>query len=127
MILSNCTKGDIDQALATANWNFNDNIRLNNYKQLSGTGLRHRVTLRVIDSHGEGAHLSRSLFGKKARHTTSACWHVHGCFFDALPHGTKISNRGKLFMAGDMWDDFDIGSVIHPIFASESCNCPVNR
>jgi len=125
MIISNCTKKDIDQALDITNQEFNNNIRLNNYQQLSGTGLRHRVTLRVKDSHGSGAHLSRYMepFGHKPRRTISACWHVHGTFFDALPYGTKIYTGGKLHMAGDLWDNFNIGSTIYPIFASDSCNC----
>lgn len=125
MILSNCTKQDIDKALADVNGEFDGNIRLNNYQQLSGTGLRHRVTLRVPDSHGKGVHLSPHMeaFGHKPRHTTSACWHAHGRFFDALPYGTRIRTNGKVIMAGDMWDDFNIGSRMFPIHASESCEC----
>lgn len=125
MIVSNCTKKDIDLALDHIKQRFNGNVRLNNYQQLSNTGLRHRVTLRVNDSHGGGANLSRHMeqFGHKARHTTSACWHVHGYFFDALPHGTKIYSRGKLTMAGDMWDDFSVGSIAYPMYASDSCEC----
>lgn len=125
MILSNCTKDDIDKALAKVNEEFDHNIRLNNYQQLSGTGLRHRVTLRVWDSHGSGAHLSKLMvsYGHKVRHTISACWHVHGRFFDTLPYDTRITTKGKPFMAGDIWDDFNIGSVIYPVYASESCDC----
>lgn len=125
MILSNCTKQDIDKALGVVNDEFDNNVRLNNYQQLSRTGLRHRVTLRVIDSKGEGAHISRHMepFTGKSRRTTSACWHVHGRFFDALPYGTRITTRGKVVMAGDMWDDFNIGSIMYPIYASESCRC----
>jgi hypothetical protein len=125
VILSNCTKEDIDKALAEVNREYDNNVRLNNYAQLSRTGLRHRVTLRVLNSHGSGAHLSRSMeaFGRKARHTTSACWHVHGAFFDALPYGTRIFSRGKVRMAGDMWDDMNIGSIMYPVYASESCEC----
>jgi len=125
MILSNCTKDDIDGALDSVNQKFNGNIRLNNYHQLSGTGLRHRVTLRVIDSHGNGAHISRrmEIFGGKPRHTTSACWHVHGHFFDALPYGTRITSGGRVFNAGDMWGDSIGGSVMCPLYASDSCNC----
>jgi len=125
MILSNCTKADIDKALEAVNRVFGGNIRIKNYCQLSGTGLRHRVTLRVIDSHGDGAHLSRYMeaFGHKARHTISACWHVHGKFFDNLPHRTKITSMGKVTMAGDLWNDFNVGSVLYPIYASDSCEC----
>jgi len=125
MILSNCTKRDINKALAHVNHRFAGNIMLNNYQQMSGSGLRHRVTLRVLDSHGEGAHISRHMeaYGHKARRTNSACWHVHGEFFDTLPHGTRITSLGKVVMAGDMWNDFSIGSVMFTIFASESCNC----
>jgi len=124
MILSNCTKDDIDGALDSVNQKYKGNIRLNNYQQLSGTGLRHRVTLRVIDSKGEGAHISRhmEIFGGKPRHTTSACWHVHGHFIDAL-YGTKITSGGRVFNAGDMWSDFNAGSVMFPLYASDSCNC----
>jgi len=125
MILSNCTKVDIDHALDSVNQRYEGNIRLNNYQQLSGTGLRHRVTLRVNDSHGKGAHISRSMevFGGKPRRTTSACWHVHGHFFDTLPYGTKITSGGRVFNAGDMWSNFDVGPVMHPMVANESCNC----
>ncbi len=125
MILSNCTKADIDHALEFVNQKFYGNIRLNNYQQLSKTGLRHRVTLSALDSHKDGAYLSRRMeaFGHKARHTTSACWHAHGTFFDALPYGTRIYTMGKLHMASDMWSDTNIGSQMYPIYASDSCEC----
>ncbi len=125
MILSNCSKKDIDHALSAVNQTFSDNVKLNNYQQLSGTGLRHHVTLRVLDYSGSGAHLSRNMepYGYKARRTTSACWHVHGRLFDALPHGTKITSNGKVTMARDMWDDFSTGSAMYPMYASDSCKC----
>ncbi len=125
MIISKCSKADIDYAIIEVNARYNQNIKLNNYECLNGIGTRHRVTLRVLDSHGPGAHLSRAMeaWGHHARRTTSACWHIHGQFFDALPSGTKIQSRGITLRAGNHWLDFNVGSIMYPVYASESCLC----
>ena len=123
MILFNCTKADIDKALSIVNEKFSGNVRLNNYQAIRLDPGSHRVTLRVLDSHGSGAHLSMHMYTGRSRRTISACWHVHGTFFDALPYGTRIRSNGKVTMAGDMWNDFNVGSTMYPCYASDSCEC----
>ena len=119
-MIINATQKELQTALDKANESFDGNLQFNNFQRLSDT--RYRVTLRVKDSHGKGARLGFPHFGKQ-RHLISACWHAHGTFFDALPEGTKIMTRGNTTYAGDPWQDFDIGSMIHPYYMSEACEC----
>lgn len=121
-MIINTTHENIQNALDKANKEFNGNLKFNNFQRLSDA--RHRVTIKVKDSHGKGARLGFPDFNTgKQRHLISACWHAHGTFFDALPEGTKIITRGKAIYAGDSWEDFNIGSIIRPLYMSEACEC----
>ena len=141
-MIINATHEDIQKALDLTNKEFDNNIEFNNFQRLSDT--RHRVTLRVKESHGKGARLASyqsALYRKKdcdifrmteddyqwglkhRRHLINACWHVHGTFFDNLPVGTKINTRGNITYAGDQWEDFNIGSQMFPYYMSEACEC----
>lgn len=120
-----CTYEQLQSALSKVNENYDGNIEFKD-----GTperqGKAWRVRLGVKDSKGPGAHLSiRYWFSgqQHLRRSNSACWHVHGEFFDALPEGTSIRTRGETTHAGGGWNDFNVGSMMFPVYASESCLC----
>ena len=68
-----------------------------------------------------------SAMSHSGRMTGSACWHVHGKFFDCLFKLRKdifITSRGsRTDINGGNWQDYNIGSQIHPLMASEACAC----
>ena len=86
-----------------------------------------KVNLSVNDSHGKGARL-----GFTGRHMINACWHVHGNFFDTLLNINpkvviKAMNR-KIYKDEDgrtigNWEDWNIGSLMSPLYCSEACEC----
>lgn len=118
----NCTIEDLNAALKKVNEKYENNILFN---RLDGNGKN--FTLRVNSSSGPGA--GRSVAGRKL---TSACWHVHGDFFDALfeinPEAVIISgylpkDRNKINADGGNWQDIERGSLLYPCYASELCEC----
>ena len=125
MIIKNVSGEDLSKALAKVNEKYDNNVIWNNYQK---EGNRFRVTLRVIDSHGKGARLSQSTTSKgNRRHLISACWHIHGDFFDELLNinqnaiiQTSITTIDK---HGGNWTDRNIGSMINPLYYSEACEC----
>jgi len=86
------------------------------------------VTLRVKDSHGKGAKLSypNPSTGRQ-RHLINACWHVHGYFFEALleiNENIVIKTAGRTVdKNGGNWHDWNIGSMMYPMYYSEACDC----
>lgn len=116
MIAKNVTLDDLESALAKANEKFSGNLRWNRYPEKAGRG--YRFTLRVSDSKGPGARL-----GFSGRHMTSACWHAHGTFFDALPREAVVKAGELTIRPGDMWQDRNIGSMMQPLYYSEACEC----
>jgi hypothetical protein len=61
----------------------------------------------------------------------SACWHVHGDFFDALfkiqPNAVvQVSAGGEtrnITIDGGNWQDMNIGSEVYPLMMSTLCGC----
>lgn len=118
MIIKNATLTEIYHALELANGDFGDNL---SFKSFEPEGRHYRVTLAVKSSRGPGAHTSF-----RGRHTASACWHAHARFFDFLPEDAEIisSYYGKKVMhPGEKYEDFEIGSMMYPMMASEACEC----
>ena len=117
MIISNCTREQIEDALKKANAKFNGNLA---FKRFDSIGKRFNVTLRVNDSSGRGA--KRGFTGRK---TVNACWHGHGTFIDSLPKNAEILSRaaGQISHPGDQWHDWNIGSTMSPMYYSEACDC----
>lgn len=135
MIIKNVSGEDLSRALAIVSKKYNNNVIWNNYQR---EGRNFRVTLRVVDSHGRGARLAfPDPETGKQRRMISACWHVHGDFFEALleinPNAeirtskTKIYTQPTLnpkrFLIIGNWEDWNIGSIIHPFYFSEACGC----
>lgn len=115
MIISNCTQEEIETALKKVSKKFGNNII---FKGFTPEGKRFRVTLKVKDSKGLGAR--RGITGRRM---ISACWHVHGHFFDALPKKAVIRSASFVVCPGDDWNDFNAGSTMAPVYMSELCGC----
>ena len=136
--IRNATKDQIERALNEINKKYSGNIQFNrfDYKD-TNRGPRAQVTLKVKDSHGPGAHrgltYNDDMIFVKGRRTVSACWHVHGHFFDALfklaPRADVVSRlHGRRIITahnGNL-EDFDIGSMTSPFYASDACDCYEN-
>ena len=122
MYIVGATLDDINNALAKTNEQYNNNICYNHFPELVCTTRegkpKYRLTLRVKNSKGEGARR-----GYTGRRLISACWHVHGTFFDNLPPTTTIITAGGTTHPGTEWQDRNIGSILHPLFFSEACDC----
>ncbi len=123
---TNATREDLDAALSAVNERFSGNVCFN--RQPEGRGKRLAFTLRVQDSKGPGHSRGFDGFsGMKSRRLASACWHVHGYFFEALfkvnPRAVVWSRNNKITSDYGNWEDWNAGSIIHPQFMSERCDC----
>ncbi len=133
MIVRDCTVADLRVALAEVNKKYEGNVTFNQHPVPNGRGFR--FTLRVEDSQKPGHRLTPSPNYRTGKHhrMVSACWHVHGDFFDALleiaPEAEiRVGSKGeKIFKVGDRvignWEDRNIGSMMHPFYYSEACEC----
>lgn len=122
MYAKNCTIEELEQALNNVNKLYDNNVIFNHFPEYRGK--RIIFTLRVINSNKKGA--KRTISGR--RHT-SACWHVHGDFFDLL---FEINNQAeiiavnkKINIDGGNWQDRNIGSTLNPLYYSQACECNI--
>ena len=132
MLIKHVTRADLENALAAVNTLFGDNVKFNRCDVANNNGDRWNVTLKVESSRGPGARRSHT-----GRRMASACWHVYGEFMDALPTGARINapvvvgydrwGREKIAhrdrSPGDEWQDWNIGSIMSPLYYSEACEC----
>jgi hypothetical protein len=133
MIARNCSIKDLEQALKDTNVSYDNNVTWNRKPEKVGTGFR--FTLRVKDSKKPGHRLAQS----SGNRMVSACWHVHGDFFDNLLSenpaavvltGAKghriyadgVDKNGDPEVIGN-WKDYQIGSMANPLMFSEACEC----
>ena len=121
MIAKNCTIRDLEAALKLTNDKYDNNITWNNGPYYT-TNTAIRFTLKCKSSKGPG-----SKRGFNWRHLISACWHVHGDFFDNLFKINKntiiISLNKPITKEQGNWEDFNTGSICNPRYASEACEC----
>jgi len=131
MLIRNVSREDLEKALISVNVMYSDNVEWNNFQHEGpsrGGGSNYRVTLKVKDSRGPGARYGfvRTASGNRRR-TTSACWHVHGFFFDALlsvnPNAVIMSRQKRIDRYGGNWEDANIGSGFDPLLFSDACDC----
>ena len=122
MYYRNCSVDDLERALYIVNRKYDNNIE---FKRLEPS--KKLFTLKCKDSKKPGHRLHYSGFNGKTRKGNSACWHVHGDFFDALfrikPTSYVISMRKKITKSNGNWEDRNIGSIYYPVQYSESCEC----
>lgn len=129
MRISKCTYNDLVKALELTNNKYRGNVEFRDFtpEQMSSTGKVWRIRLGVKDIREIGAALTIRYFGlggtRRVRRSRSACWHVHGEFFDSLPKGTRIQTTQVTMMAGNDWQDYNVSGMVYPICASESCLC----
>lgn len=118
---TNASMENLDRAMLEVNKLYADNIRFKNIKRINRD--RVRFTLSIHNSRNPGARRSPS-----GRRVAAACWHVHGCFFDALlsvnPNAFILTCRNRIDRCGGNWVDYNIGSIANPMRASAACNCP---
>ena len=125
MKATKCTANDLQMALDRVNEKYDSNIRFN-----PDSDLPERFTLRV-NGKGKGSAYSQAyvmgLEWAKKRRTGSACWHVHGHFFEELlkvnPEAVIKSASGTIDINGGNWIDRNIGSIYSPLYYSEACDC----
>lgn len=120
-----CTSNDLQSALVKVNQKYDGNIKFN-----PDSDLPKRFTLRVNGKGKGDAYSGSYLMGMdwtKKRRTGSACWHVHGDFFDAL---FNINSDAKVYAQSNTitkdhgnWQDFNVGSDYYPAYASKCCEC----
>lgn len=139
MLIKGATREQIDEALRLTNELFEGNIRYSTIAPAGNTRQgkpKHGVTLRVNDAQRAGARLGFSKTSKgNRRHLASACWHVHGVFFDSLPEGTEIQVGSKVqdtrtgkyrkltTYPNAKWWDFEVGNHFEPVLLSNLCDC----
>lgn len=112
----------LEKALKYVNIKYDDNVIWNSEPSLvSKRKQSYHTTLRVKSSSKIGAR--RSATGSKM---ISACWHVHGDFFDIMfMLGCNLITGGydkvrRLYSEKDNWDDF---KITHNMYMSEACEC----
>jgi hypothetical protein len=128
MKLTHGTQEDLQKALEIVNKQYAGNIMFN---RLEGN----TFTLKVKDSKAPGHRLGfahpnwadKKGNPYKQRRLASACWHVHGYFFDALftinPKAVIRSQGNKITKYEGNWQDKNIGSEMYPMYFSEACEC----
>lgn len=126
MIIRNATKYDLSRALAMTNAKYGNNVAWNRFTKEGDIFI---VTLKVKDSKKAGHSLGLLISEKtgKRRLLSSACWHVHGTFLEALitlnQNITILTAEKVVNKDGGNWEDWNAGSVACPVLASERCNC----
>jgi hypothetical protein len=126
MQIRNVSESDLIKALEIVNRIYDNNITFNALESLNYARNRWRVTLRVESSKKAGHRV-----GFTGRRLISACWHVHGDFFDALleinPNAVIITQLSRIYKENGKtygnWTDKNIGSIIQPLYYSEACEC----
>lgn len=84
----------------------------------------YNFSLKVKNSSESGA--SKTRLGHKS---ISACWHVHGDFYDALFDSGAKRILTSYYVKNDMkskednWNDYNTGSEWFPSYASGRCDC----
>jgi len=136
MQFKNVSQIEMQKALDVVNRKYGDNVQ---FGRLDNKGKTIIATLRVISAKkgAKGRKLNQSwlIYGNGIKSNGSACWHVHGDFFEALlninPKAIILSMLSKIFinengMTVGNWQDRNIGSMINPIMYSGACECNDN-
>lgn len=136
MIIKNVSELDLKRAIAIVNEKYEDNIEI----FIESRGKNLKVNLRVKNANKKngsiaGRKLNQSQFmgyTKGAKANGSACWHVHGDFFDTLldinPKAIIETSLSAIYkneygLTVGNWEDKNIGSLMNPVLYSECCEC----
>ena len=118
---TNTSTDNLEKALKKVNKLYGDNIKFNRFDKV---GNKNRFTLKVNSTKDNKKGYKIGYSGRKV---ASACWHVHGDFFDALievDSNAVIKSLDKTIdKDGGNWQDFNVGSIVQPLYASEACTC----
>jgi hypothetical protein len=134
------TQTGLVNALGAVNLMYGDNIIFNrcDFIKTRRDGREEwQVTLRVRSSQGPGHGRSAKLRGWAddqqwgGRRMTTACWHVHGCFLDALAAVSRrdaevelgLRSRRRCLIADHGWKDAWVGNAYGGQRTSEMCDC----
>lgn len=126
MIFRNISREDLQSALEAVSQRYSGNVVWNREPEPVGRGFR--ATIKVLDSKGPG-HRRGFPHGNadKGKRMASACWHVHGEFFDSIfdiaPGASVKSGDLRITANGGNWKDRNIGSQMRPLMFSEACDC----
>jgi hypothetical protein len=140
MIIKNVSRENLESALEMVNLRFANNIA---FLKLEPVGRRFRVRLKAQNSHGPGGRLA--VYPIKARRSpiditgrngkplqdrhvgNCCCWHVHGYYFEELfkvqPYAVIVSKGNTITKYAGNWEDYNAGSSIAEVYASECCHC----
>ena len=131
MLVKHVTREQLEATLAKVNEQFDGNIVFKRIQPARGHN-RWNVTLTVLDSRGPGGRI-----GHSGRRISAACWHAYGTFFDNLPEHARYvapvvvgydnwgreKTKRQECQPGDPWQDWNIGSLMSPLYYSEACQC----
>jgi len=127
---TNASDTDLDRAMFGLNKMYDGNVVFREFERETKTKIRFTITMtnsKCIGHHKSG--------GK--RNMRSACWHVHGHFFEELfavnpdcwVRSGSMNNgvyKGKITKDGGNWEDYNVGSIAYPMKASQCCDCGNN-
>ena len=125
MTIRNCTREGLEGSLKNINsQKYDHNIVFRDIEDVSTSrSTKFKVRLTVKSSKGRGAAYNPIT----GRHVATACWHVHGDFFETLftycPDAVVDSAGGRITNTAGNWIDRNIGSIMYPLMHSEYCKC----
>jgi hypothetical protein len=119
-------KETLDKALEIINKKYEGNVIYNRLPERKGNF--YHFTLRVKSSHNLGHRIGfHPTSTGKNRRLVSACWHVHGDYFEAIfsiePSAIIDVSTHRITKSFGNWQDRNIGSMMIPMYFSEACEC----
>jgi len=120
------TQQEMERALEIINEKYQDNVKWNRFDK-NGNGFNFTLKVKSSKEKGHSYGYDFPPSGRKPRRLTSACWHVHGDFFETLleinPEAVIMSRGHRIDKNGGNWKDWNAGSIMYPQYMSEKCDC----
>jgi hypothetical protein len=120
------SKEDLERALVKVNKKYENNICFHPDTDLESKPLNFRLWTKSYDKPGYKVNTWQYSYGwsKNCKRHPSACWHVHGHFFEALfeinPNAKVYSNGTAITKDEGNWIEQNGGVTISN---DETCNC----
>lgn len=122
MIVAGVSREQLEKAIRMASCHYKGNLKLKDIRPLNTCHDRWRFTITVKSSKGPGA----SWDPIHDRRIAAACWHAHREVFQQVfrlaPKACITTCHGKLYH-GTPFEDWNAGSILCPVMASERCHC----